>query len=95
MPQRVEADGKRGAKVAMAVAIQSPQLVHSLIPVDNAPVDAHLSSDFPRYVRAMREIEDAKVSRQAQADVILKPYESVRSLMAVSQWTLQTQEKRD
>ncbi|GAO45883.1 hypothetical protein G7K_0129-t1 [Saitoella complicata NRRL Y-17804] len=61
-----------GAKVAMTLALQNPDLVHRLIAVDNAPVNAILSRDFARYVRAMKRIDQAKVSKQSEADEILK-----------------------
>lgn len=61
----------------MTVALRSPHLVGALIPVDNAPVDANLKSDFHKYIRGMREIEEAQVKRQAEADDILKKYEEV------------------
>lgn len=66
-----------GAKVAMTVALRSPQLVGALVPVDNAPVDANLNSDFHKYIQGMRDIEEAQVQRQAEADDILKKYEKV------------------
>ena len=62
----------------MTVALRSPQLVGALIPVDNSPVDANLKSSFHKYVQGMRDIEDAQVKRQAEADDILKKYEEVR-----------------
>lgn len=65
----------RGAKTAMALALQEPDLVANLVAVDNAPVDARLASDFARYIQAMKEIEQAGVTRQADADKILEPYE--------------------
>lgn len=68
----------RGAKVAMTVALRSPKTVSALVPVDNAPVDANLSSDFPKYIQGMREVEEAGVKRQAEADTILKKYAEVR-----------------
>lgn len=67
----------RGAKVAMTLALQSPQLLGALIAVDNAPVDATLQSGFAKYVQGMREIEDARVTRQVEADRILKVLEEV------------------
>jgi pimeloyl-ACP methyl ester carboxylesterase len=67
----------RGAKAAMMVALQSPERVSGLIPVDNAPVNAALKSDFPKYVRGMQRVEEAKVSKQSDADKILKEYEEV------------------
>lgn len=67
----------RGAKVAMALALQSPKLVANLVAVDNAPVDAVLGRDFAGYVRAMKKIEEASVTRQSEADQILAEIEPV------------------
>lgn len=64
-----------GAKTAMTVALRRRVKIANLIPVDNAPVDAALKSDFGKYVQAMRRIEDANVKRQSDADVILQDYE--------------------
>lgn len=61
----------------MTVALRSPQLVGALIPVDNAPIDANLKSDFHKYVQGMRDIEEAHVKTQAEADDILIKYEKV------------------
>ncbi|EXJ80265.1 hypothetical protein A1O1_08407 [Capronia coronata CBS 617.96] len=66
-----------GAKVAMALALGAPDKYSALIPVDNAPVDAALKSDFGTYVKAMREIEDHRppITKQSDADKILAKYE--------------------
>ncbi|RAH43619.1 alpha/beta-hydrolase [Aspergillus brunneoviolaceus CBS 621.78] len=64
-----------GAKAAMTVALESPRLVSALVPVDNAPRNAPLKSDFGKYVRGMQEVEAAKVTKQSDADKILKEYE--------------------
>jgi pimeloyl-ACP methyl ester carboxylesterase len=66
-----------GAKTAMCVALSSPSKVANLIPVDNAPVDAALKSDFNIYVKGMMDVERAQVKRQSEADEILKPYAKV------------------
>ncbi|KAF2261034.1 alpha/beta-hydrolase [Lojkania enalia] len=63
-----------GAKTAMTVALRNPDCCQNIIAVDNAPVDAALSSDFPKYVEGMRKIEEAKVKSQKEADEILQPY---------------------
>ena len=67
-----------GAKVAMTLALRQPSKYSALIPVDNAPVDAALKSDFGTYVNAMKEIEDHKprITKQSEADKILSKYES-------------------
>jgi hypothetical protein len=71
---------QRGAKAAMAVALRAPERVSALIPVDNAPVNASLKSDFPKYVRGMQKIEAEKVSKQSDANKILEDYEEVRGV---------------
>ncbi|KAK1143403.1 hypothetical protein N8T08_006731 [Aspergillus melleus] len=65
----------QGAKTAMAVALDSPNLVSALIPVDNAPVNAALKSDFGKYVEGMQHVEAEKVTKQSEADKILQGYE--------------------
>ena len=77
-----------GAKTAMCVALKSPEKVANLIPVDNAPVDAELKTDFGRYVRGMREMERKKVKRQSEADEILAPYAKVREQHMATPLTL-------
>lgn len=64
-----------GAKTAMAVALRRRVPIASLIPVDNAPVDAALKSDFGKYVQGMRKVEEARVKKQSEADAILQAYE--------------------
>lgn len=61
----------------MAVALRSPSIVSALMPVDNAPVNAALKSDFDKYVRGMQHIEAEKVKKQSDADKILQNYEEV------------------
>ena len=61
----------------MVVALRSPERVSSLIPVDNAPIDAALKSDFGKYIQGMRKIEDAHVTKQSDADSILLEFEKV------------------
>lgn len=60
----------------MAVALRGRVSIASLIPVDNAPVDAALKSDFGKYVQGMRKIADANVQKQSEADAILAEFES-------------------
>ncbi|MCJ1392357.1 hypothetical protein MMC18_005224 [Xylographa bjoerkii] len=64
-----------GAKVAMTVALQSPTKVGSLVPVDNAPVDAVLKGGFAKYTRGMRKIMEAQVTKAVEADRILQDFE--------------------
>lgn len=59
----------------MTLALHSPDLVANIASVDNAPVDKILGNDFARYVRGMKRIEAANVTRQAEADKILAEYE--------------------
>lgn len=65
-----------GAKTAMTVALSQPDLVRDIISVDNAPVDAALHGSFAKYIQAMRNIDEANVTRHYDADKILEQYES-------------------
>ncbi|KAL8831563.1 MAG: hypothetical protein Q9191_000806 [Dirinaria sp. TL-2023a] len=58
----------------MTLALRSPDSVGALISVDNAPVDANLTSDFVKYLQGMRDIDNANVRKQADADDMLKKY---------------------
>ncbi|KAL4802758.1 Alpha/Beta hydrolase protein [Aspergillus unguis] len=64
-----------GAKAAMTVALNAPELVSALIPVDNAPVNAPLRTDFGKYIRGMQQVESANITKQSDADNILQEYE--------------------
>lgn len=69
----------RGAKTAMTLALRAPDIVTNVVSVDNAPLDAALLSNFGKYIQGMRKIEDAGVTRQAEADKILQDYEEVNT----------------
>ena len=79
-----------GAKTAMTLALTSPSKIANLIPVDNAPVDAALKSDFGQYVQGMRRIADSPPKSQREADSMLElcwcrieiPYKVAMSLLA-------------
>lgn len=64
-----------GAKTVMTVALRNRVPIANLIPVDNAPIDAALHSDFAKYVQGMRKIEESSCRKQSDADAILKEYE--------------------
>ena len=66
---------ERGAKTAMTLALLSPELIHDIVAVDNAPMDAALLSDFGKYIQGMRRVEESQVNRLAEADRILQDYE--------------------
>jgi len=64
-----------GAKTAMTLALRSPDMIRDIVSVDNAPIDAALLGSFARYIRGMKKIEQAGVTRQGEADKILEAYE--------------------
>jgi pimeloyl-ACP methyl ester carboxylesterase len=74
-----------GAKAAMALSLTNPQIVRSLIAVDNAPIDNALHSSFRRYIDGMKEIERKNVKSSKEAYAIMANYE--RSL-AIQQFLL-------
>lgn len=74
---------KRGAKTAMALALQVPDKIADFVAVDNAPVDALLSTDFPSYIRAMQMVDRSHVTKLAEADMILQQVEKVGVLSTI------------
>ena len=66
-----------GAKAAMTLALQRPDLVRNLVAVDNAPVDAALKTDFHGYVAGMLEVARRGVRKRTEADEILRPWAEV------------------
>lgn len=65
-----------GGKAVMNTALQCPDLISKLIVVDMPPVAMKLARNFGNYVTAMKAIEEAKPSKQSEADKILSQYES-------------------
>ena len=63
-----------GAKIVMAMALRNPDCCANIIPVDNAPVDAALSSDFPKYAEGMQHVEKSQPKSQKEADKLMEPY---------------------
>ena len=60
-----------GGKVAMLVALRHPELVARLCVVDIAPVDYGGSSEFERYISAMRALDLDSLERRSDADEAL------------------------
>ncbi|OSS45270.1 hypothetical protein B5807_10145 [Epicoccum nigrum] len=63
-----------GAKTVMAMALRNPACCANIIPVDNAPVDAALSSDFPKYAEGMKAVASGQPKSQREADALMQPY---------------------
>ncbi|KAI1920133.1 hypothetical protein LOZ65_004167 [Ophidiomyces ophidiicola] len=59
----------------MTLALRNPSLVGGVVSVDNAPVRAPLSRDFAKYIQAMKQIDEAQLTKQKEADEILQHYE--------------------
>lgn len=70
----------------MTLALKSPELVQDIVAVDNAPVDAVLESSFSKYIQGLKRIEAANITKQAEADEILKDYEDVRLFHFTLRW---------
>ncbi|KJZ71026.1 hypothetical protein HIM_09580 [Hirsutella minnesotensis 3608] len=64
-----------GAKTAMMLALSRPEMVANLVSVDNAPVSATLNRDFAKYIKGMEKVQAANVTRQAEADEIMREFE--------------------
>lgn len=76
-----------GGKVAMLVALRHPELVERLCVVDVAPVGYDHSSEFTRYIEAMRSLDLDSLERRDDADRALEdavPSSMVRSFLLQS-----------
>ena len=76
-----------GGKVAMLLALHHPELVERLCVVDVAPVAYGHSSEFARYVDAMRSLDLDALARRDDADRALEeavPSRMVRSFLLQS-----------
>ncbi|KAG0000807.1 hypothetical protein BGZ80_008623 [Entomortierella chlamydospora] len=72
-----------GGKVAMYLALNRTPMDRVVV-VDMAPVKVRLSSEFAGYVTVMKEIQQAHVKKQSEADNIMKksvPDLSVRQFL--------------
>ena len=69
----------------MTLALRSPEIPSVLIPVDNAPIHASLTNDFHQYIKGLRDIEEAEVIKQVEADSILQKYEIVRQCQVIGE----------
>lgn len=63
-----------GGKVAMALALQRPELVDRLCVVDVAPVPTREVSSFATYVEGMRAVDLLTLTDRGAADTQLIPY---------------------
>src|SRR4051812_697183 len=73
-----------GGKVAMVLALRSPELVDRLCVVDVSPVDYGGSDEFERYIGAMRHLDLDAVHHRADADEALTeavPSQTVRAFL--------------
>lgn len=57
-----------GGKIAMALALRHPQLVHQLCVVDIAPVGYPVQREFTSYVQAMRSLDLTTLASREAAD---------------------------
>lgn len=61
----------------MNLALKHAAHLDRLVVVDMAPVKVKLSTEFAKYVGSMKEIQDANVKKQSEADTIMKKTVSV------------------
>ncbi|KAE8359500.1 Alpha/Beta hydrolase protein [Aspergillus caelatus] len=69
-----------GAKTALTLALQSPDLISKVVAIDNCPIHLGLTEEFPRYLRAMEEVQDARVKSHQEGDKILSKHEESPSV---------------
>jgi hypothetical protein len=65
----------------MNMALKHHTPLDRMVIVDMAPVKVKLSAQFAKYVKSMKEIQDAQVKKQSEADAIMKKTVAVRLLL--------------
>ena len=74
----------RGAKVALYVTLTQPDLPKAVISMENAPISGRLSPTFKQYVKAMKGILDADLTKRKDAEDMLEKYEPVDPIITKS-----------
>ncbi|KAK1760741.1 Alpha/Beta hydrolase protein [Echria macrotheca] len=69
-----------GAKTAMTLALDKPDLVANIVAVDNAPISANLESNFARYIQGMKKVDRSDTTKLSHADEILEEYEESQTI---------------
>ncbi|KAK2787196.1 hypothetical protein FQN53_005620 [Emmonsiellopsis sp. PD_33] len=64
-----------GAKTALALALHSPELVSSVVAVDNCPIRLPVPDEFKKYLTALAAVERSKIRTHLEGDKILAEYE--------------------
>ncbi|PYI30222.1 alpha/beta-hydrolase [Aspergillus indologenus CBS 114.80] len=64
-----------GAKTAMTLALESPNLIKDVVAIDNGPIHLPLRSDFLRYLQGLARLQEERITSHRQADEILAAYE--------------------
>ncbi|PYH46827.1 alpha/beta-hydrolase [Aspergillus saccharolyticus JOP 1030-1] len=68
-----------GAKTALILALESPNLIKDVVAIDNCPIHLPLEEDFVRYLQGLARLRELPITSHRQADGILAAYEKVRS----------------
>ncbi|KAL4872253.1 Alpha/Beta hydrolase protein [Aspergillus spectabilis] len=64
-----------GAKTALALALNSPDLINDAVAVDNCPTHLPLGREFLGYLEGLAKLRDERVTSHREADKILIQYE--------------------
>jgi hypothetical protein len=67
----------RGAKTALTLALEYPNLIKDVVAVDNCPIRLPLESDFAGYLQGLARLRDERIKNHWQADRIMSQYEKV------------------
>ncbi|PYI08350.1 alpha/beta-hydrolase [Aspergillus sclerotiicarbonarius CBS 121057] len=69
-----------GAKTALTLALESPNLVKDILAIDNCPIHLPLEPEFQRYLEGLARLRDERVSNHQEADRFLARYEESPSI---------------
>ncbi|PYI21338.1 alpha/beta hydrolase [Aspergillus violaceofuscus CBS 115571] len=64
-----------GAKTALTLSLESPNLIKDVVAIDNGPIHLPLKSDFLGYLQGLARLQEERITSHRQADEILAAYE--------------------
>ncbi|PYH84171.1 alpha/beta-hydrolase [Aspergillus uvarum CBS 121591] len=64
-----------GAKTALTLSLESPDLIKDVVAIDNGPIHLPLQSDFLGYLQGLARLQEERITSHRHADEILAAYE--------------------
>ncbi|KAE8554089.1 hypothetical protein EYB25_002627 [Talaromyces marneffei] len=74
-----------GAKTALALSLHAPDLISTVVAIDNCPITLPIPADFQKCIDALAEVNNVRIKTHSEGERILARYEESA---AVRLWLL-------